>query len=216
MPLINFLRAKMIESPMALPATPPEMNEKRVDFHRIVTHYGLAQYVHPQQFYRWRGAANSAVMSAAGPQPSVHATKWATFVMRPKDHKRIVTSYEVILGASVERIQIGWAVPYYTYFATGEGEMKGVGEEQASIALDGSRYGVQFNGGTLKEISGMLLEPGTVITCEHKPGECVYRWLVNGVEVAVIPHDSITGVNGHQYLQQYHKAKEGKISKQLS
>ena len=72
-------------------------------------------------------------------------------------HTRSVSSFEVILGAGIERPQVGWLEASLFGQSVVAGEHKGLGEQGSSIALDSLRGGVQVNGTTLKAVSSLSL-----------------------------------------------------------
>ena len=93
-------------------------------------------------------------------------------------------SFSVTLD-SVERPQIGWANKQGFGSQLGQlGELKGVGEEGHSIALDGLRGGVCFNGAVHTPLDALTLQAGSVVTCDRHGEMC--RWLVDGREVAAV------------------------------
>ena len=127
---------------------------------------------------------------------------WNTYQLCPVGHSRCVKSFEIILGASIERVQVGWASIHcgssFTpgrvkarYFPRqlGPSERKGVGEEGASIALDAHHGGVKCAGEALVTVPQLTIQAGSVLTCKRTPTH--YKWLVDGVEKAAISVDSI-------------------------
>ena len=102
-------------------------------------------------------------------------------------------SFSVTLD-SVERPQIGWANKQGFGSQLGQlGELKGVGEEGHSIALDGLRGGVCFHGAVHTPLDALTLQAGSVVTCDRY-GE-MWRWLVDGREVAAVKAAD-TGMSG--------------------
>ena len=95
MPLINFLRAKAIETPVVVPVKVPVVypnadgkvgNDKEQDFYRLVEYYGMTPFVYGQCFWLHRGLAGQGGQCTAGAEPSVTCTAWNTYVLRPDGH----------------------------------------------------------------------------------------------------------------------------------
>ena len=185
LPLINFLRAKAIEDCMPhLPAELTQATKESVDFKRVVEHYTMTPFVFPLRFNVWRGSADNATIDG-GEEPRVTSTTWSTYNLSPVRHTRSVSSFEVVLGAGIERPQVGWFASCSSFGQkVVAGEHKGLGEEGSSIALDSLRGGVQMNGTTLKAVSSLSLQEGSVVTCENTDAH--FRWLVDGTEVAIV------------------------------
>ena len=184
LPLINFLRAKAIEDCMPhSPADLPEEAKNSVDFKRVVEHYTMTPFVFPLRFDVWRGSTDNAAIEG-GEEPRVTSTTWSTYKLSPVRHTRSVSSFEVVLGAGIERPQVGWLEASSFGQNVVAGEHKGLGEEGSSIALDSLCGGVQMNGTTLKAVSSLSLQEGSVVTCENTDAH--FRWLVDGTEVAIV------------------------------
>ena len=105
-----------------------------------------------------------------------------------------MSSFEVVLGAGIERPQVGWFASSLFDQKVVAGEHKGLGEEGSSIALDSLRGGVQMNGTTLKAVSSLSLQEGSVVTCENTAAH--FRWLVDGTEVAIVLRSELPDVDG--------------------
>ena len=204
LPLINYLRDKRLEIPsMPVKSPTPECGYKSNGstftdtvvlgkFHRLVEYYGMTPFVYPLRFTLHRGTSSNNVVSASGAQPSVQSELWATFTLERDSHERgRVTRFEVTLDA-MERPQIGWLhrsqFPLQLVPAT-MAEPKGLGEELASIALDGFRGGVCFMGSLIHPVPQLSLQAGSVVACEECSAS--FRWLVDGNEVAVIQRSTL-------------------------
>ena len=209
LPLINYLRDKAIAEPSVAVDLPHARNaqgeclavHEYYSFRRLVEYYGMTPFVYQQAFQLWRGdKAHSS--STCGPEPAVYCKVWNTYQLCPVGHSRCVKSFEIILGASIERVQVGWASIHcgssFTpgrvkarYFPRqlGPSERKGVGEEGASIALDAHHGGVKCAGEALVTVPQLTIQAGSVLTCKRTPTH--YKWLVDGVEKAAISVDSI-------------------------
>ena len=187
-PLLNFLRAKSIET-TTMPAKAPfstttETDDtSQVDFYRLLVHYGMTYFVYPAQFVLHRGETTSVTMGS-GPNPAVISTNWSTFLLKELHHERKIARFSIQLDGPTERAQIGWATPNYFAANVNATDVKGIGEEGASIALDVHRGGICFEGVNKVPVPGLALEAGTIITCEKSNHN--FRWLVDGKEVAAV------------------------------
>ena len=205
MPLVDFLRAKAIETPDATPAFPPAIGDDRErtatelksagilrgDFRRLLEYYGMTPFVYQLVVSLHRGQPSTASF-VTGVEPGANCTNWSTCMLSPgHHHQRKVVSYSVTLD-SVERPQIGWAS--HTSFTPQHqvGELKGVGEDRASIALDGLRGGVCMDGAVHMPLDALTLQAGSVVTCERM--DAVWRWLVDGQEVAVVQQAAVASL----------------------
>ena len=223
MPLVDFLRAKAIETPEAAPVRPPYIGEVKIvasieaapslraisDFRRVLEYYGMTPYVYQLAASLRRGQPENASF-VAGVEPGANCTNWSTCVLTPlhSHHERRVVSFSVTLD-SVERPQIGWAASNFAQQLQA-GELKGVGEDGYSIALDGLRGGVCINGAVHMPLDALTLQAGSVVTCERK--DAAWRWLVDGREVAVVKQADVTKLadpcpaisgKGHWRVTQY-------------
>jgi len=205
MPLVDFLRAKAIETPGATAVSPPAIGDDkertvtehksagklRSDFRRLLEYYGMTPFVYQLVVSLHRGQPDTASF-VAGVEPGANCTNWSTCMLSPGHHERKVVSFSVTLD-SVERPQIGWAASKFTPQHQ-TGELKGVGEDGASIALDGLRGGVCMNGAVHMPLDALTLQAGSVVTCERT--DAVWRWLVDGREVAVVQEAAVTSLRG--------------------
>ena len=201
MPLINYLRDKAIEAPDVAVDLPMTLNaagerievHKSGNFKRLVEFYGMTPFVYQQNFALWRGDAAQSSFTW-GPEPSVSCKVWSTYMLQPVGHERLVKSVELVLGASIERVQVGWANTNGNFpQQLASGERKGVGEEGASIALDAHHGGVKCAGTALVTVPQLTIQAGSVLTCERTSTN--YRWLVDGVEKANVLVDSIANTS---------------------
>lgn len=201
-PLIDFLRAKAIETP-SMPAHFPKLPDglDATDFYRAVEYFGLTPFVYQQRFHLHRGLAGSAGI-VDGPEPSVSCTSWSTFLLHPLGgHSRgQLKSFEIVLESS-DCPQIGWAaytahgVPGFNPASGSSGSSgKGLGEEGLTIALDGHRRGVYSSGTQVVATPALALQAGSVVACEFNHSH--FRWLVDGAEVAEVRVDSLPTAHG--------------------
>ena len=217
MPLVDFLRAKAIETPGATPVSPPAIGDEvdfpeegtsikwksiraRSDFHRLLEYYGMTPFVY-QLVVSLRRGQPGTVSYVAGVEPGANCTNWSTCMLSEATPRfcsseerfcveRKVLSFSVTLD-SIERPQIGWASANTFHQQLQAGELKGVGEDGASIALDGLRGGVCINGEVVHTpVDALTLQAGSVVTCERK--DAAWHWLVDGREVAVVQQASVT------------------------
>jgi len=212
LPLINYLRDKAIAAPdvaLDLPCNTNAAGEtlathKQARFMRLVEYFGMTPFVYQQAFAIWRGGEAQSSFTC-GPEPSVSCKAWGTYQLGPVGHERVVKSFEIVLGASIERVQVGWAyTPDPTssnYFPrkVGSGEGKGIGEEGASIALDAHHGDVKCAGAALVAVPQLTIQAGSVLTCERTTTN--YRWLVDGVEKATVRGASISSVAPAGYMR---------------
>eukprot|EP01082_Thalassiosira_pseudonana_P014108 g12482.t1 g12482 contig6:2003447-2004614(-) len=179
LPMVNYLRAKASETPLAPPVTSPEFESEtqRRNFVRMVEYFGMTPGIFPTQIEMCRGEPETAEISGH-PNLGVATREWTTFTLGTRGHNRPIKSFSVILG-NVERAQIGWVRSGHFVRLLRSGDHKGVGEEKYSFGLDCCRGGLLYEGAFTK-LEGLLTGNGSVIKCENK-GE---RWLVNGHVVA--------------------------------
>lgn len=213
LPLINFLRAKAIETPGSRVSIPSRDNgylvspASKEDFERVVDYFGMTPFVYQQEWSLHRGPKEN-MSSASGTEPSTSCATWSTFMLRPEPcHDRIIKSFTVVLD-SVERPQIGWAsMGSGCDFASSidSQEHKGVGEEGSSIGLDGVRGGICHQGSVQQAVQ-VNLQAGSVVTCTRE--ETTYKWLVNGEEVAAIDL-KVFGTWNHQNNAYYLHLADG-------
>eukprot|EP00929_Paragymnodinium_shiwhaense_P114283 TRINITY_DN82622_c0_g1_i1.p1 TRINITY_DN82622_c0_g1~~TRINITY_DN82622_c0_g1_i1.p1 ORF type:complete len:347 (+),score=51.67 TRINITY_DN82622_c0_g1_i1:92-1132(+) len=193
MPLVDYLRAKAIETPKLLKGPPQGLAEDR-DFWRMVEYYGMTPFVFQQHFMLRRGKKDMAV-TGHSVEPTATCTGWCTMLLQPAQHSRHVSSFTVVLGSLIERPQIGWACHDYFDLKLQVDDHKGVGEEKHTIALDAVRRGVQCGGSSFKDVPQLILQPGSVITCGLSwvhDGKPTYRWIVDGHVVAVVSGGEIS------------------------
>lgn len=208
MPLINYLRDKAIAAPDAAVDLPrmtnaagePVAAHTSASFKRMVEYYGMTPFVYQQAFSVWRGDVAQCSLTY-GPEASVSCKVWSTCKLHSVGHERSVKSFEIVLGASIERVQVGWAQYECGYFDQSQGtsEHKGVGEEGSSIALDAHQGGVKCGGIVLVAVPELTIQAGSVLTCERTPTH--YRWLVDGVEKAVVGVASISTSAAMKYMR---------------
>ena len=197
LPLINYLRDKAIAEPSVAVDLPHAKNAQGQhlavheyrSFRRLVEYYGMTPFVYQQAFELWRGdEAHSSF--TCGPEAAVSCTVWSTYQLGPVGHTRGVKSFEIILGASIERVQVGWAIIDGSNFPKqlGPKEHTGVGDTGASIALAVHHGGVKCAGEALATVPQLRIQAGSVLTCERTLTH--YKWLVDGVEKAAVSADN--------------------------
>ena len=205
-PLINFLRARAIETPGTIvpppqameslhPSGPARLN-RMVD---MVEHFGMTPFVYQQRLELHRGKPEM-VRITNGVEPSAEFRAFSTLVLSSRDcqrrraHERTVRTFKVVLGDSIERPQIGWAAIDPSgksgFKSDPDPQAKGPGEEGDAFALDGFRGGVLNKGQLLHEVGGqgLVLKAGSVVLCERaesQAGAC-FRWIVDGELVAEV------------------------------
>lgn len=191
LPLINFLRAKAIETP-ALPALPfpkeyvseTERQHLLSAFHRVVEHYGMTPFVY-QQHFCFRGGLRREGEIACGPEPAISCAAWTTFSLEPVHHDLHVKSFEVVFD-SIERLQIGWTHKGQLG-AVEAADHKGPAQLPHSIALDCDRLGVFLSNASVVKFSELSIKAGSVVTCERAQGTPRrITWLVDGATVATV------------------------------
>ena len=188
MPMIKYLRAQACMTPRARPVHSPPFvddNEGRDNFFRMLEYYGVTLGLYPYGIFQ-HGKTND--VSSGRPNYKVEADIWTTFLLEkmPGNNVTSVASYEIILGQSTSA-QIEWASGA---IKDANGDGKGIGYVDLSVALDFSRSGIAigaFSSGSLTyaesfvSVPGVpLISEGTVIRSENKGR----RWLVNGILVA--------------------------------
>ena len=195
-PLINFLRARAIETPGTI-VPPPEAgapldSERMID---MIEYFGMTPFVYQQRFQLHRGKPEM-VRITNGVEPSAEFRAFSTLVLSSRDcqrrraHERTVRTFTVVLGDSIERPQIGWAAIDPSGKSGPDPQAKGPGEEGDAFALDGFRGGVLNKGQLLHEVGGqgLVLKAGSVVLCERaesQAGAC-FRWIVDGELVAEV------------------------------
>ena len=103
-PMINFLRARAISTPLAPPVRSPQLpSGDREDFYRMVEFYGMTAGIYPTIIELHRGDQRSVDIEGK----CVDCSEWSTFTLQTQGHLRQILSYEIVLG-NVERMQIGW------------------------------------------------------------------------------------------------------------
>lgn len=174
-PMINFLRAKACETPLAPPVKSPHPKdyELRQDFYRMVEYFGMTCGIYPTMIELHRGEPGSADIGSF-PDCYVKSNEWSTFTVQTQGHKREITSFEIVLG-NVERMQVGWINESRYVENLSNDHRNGVGEEQNSLALDCCRGGL-LNEGDFTKLENLSCGSGSVIRCEQKG----HRWLVDG------------------------------------
>ena len=204
-PLLNFLRARAIETPGTIvpppqameslhPSGPARLN-RMVD---MVEHFGMTPFVYQQRLELHRGKPEM-VRITNGVEPSAEFRAFSTLVLGPAgSHERAVRTFTVVLGDSIERPQIGWAaidpIGKSGFKRDPDPQAKGPGEQDHAFALDGFRGGVMNRGELLHEVGGqgLVLKVGSVVLCERaesQAGAC-FRWIVDGELVAEVASPS--------------------------
>ena len=131
-PMINFLRARAISTPLAPPVRSPQLpSGDREDFYRMVEFYGMTAGIYPTIIELHRGDQRSVDIEGK----CVECSEWSTFTLQTQGHLRQILSYEIVLG-NVERMQIGW-INEKKYIENLSNEPhNGVGEEANSLGID--------------------------------------------------------------------------------
>mmetsp|Transcript_6502 Transcript_6502/g.9628 ORF Transcript_6502/g.9628 Transcript_6502/m.9628 type:complete len:350 (-) Transcript_6502:205-1254(-) len=184
-PLLNFLRAKAIETPLAPPAQPPDFGEDKrtfIDFIRLVEFYGLTSALYPTHIVLHRGDPSSSnIPTDLG--CVIESNDWSTYILQTKGHDRKIQSYEIAL-LQFTRVQIGWIIP--SKFKETPNNNLGVGQTKYSIALEcsPSQSGVLSDGSfsVIEHLSlhdsknhGDTTTTPTIVRCEGRGN----KWFVN-------------------------------------
>ena len=181
-PLINYLRAKAIETPLTRKAELPVVrNSKEVnDFRRMVDYYGLTLGLYPVGLYRVQSATKESFIGRIVPGYKIESEEWATYYIAPLNNgTRYVHSYEVTLLGQSSTVQIGWIskteTGFIDYFASESG--RGVGYGTASHSLDCVKNAIITNGASSDLLGGELgaIKEGSVIRSENKGN----HWYIN-------------------------------------
>ena len=190
-PMLNYLRARQIETPVAPPVSPPEFANPKdlADLYRIVEYYGLTLAMYPIGVYCINSQDPTGQAGLVGEglcQIASSPGEWTTVCLQPKyfGHARGVASYEVVLHEPCTGAQLGWVHKLSSWDRRSLSAGYGVGYLTRSIGLDCVRSALVINGTStaLKEGSGVSVAPGTTIRLEDSGS----RWLVNGTPVASI------------------------------
>jgi hypothetical protein len=184
LPMIDHLRGKACETPLASPVSSPELPffvnsaKKYNDFKRMVEYYGMTPGIYPTPIDLHCGMPGNSTISQY-PEAGVTANDWSVFKIVTEGHKRSIVSFEVTIGR-VESMHIGWLIPgIWQANLTSSAPISGVGECIASVGLDCARCGLVVNGQFTK-VQDLSIDEGSVIRCENR-GK---RWFVNGNEIA--------------------------------
>jgi BTB/POZ domain len=193
LPLVDFCRDKLCETPSSLAVVSPASNDftswkKYTSFLRMVEYYGLTPGLYPCAIEIHSGLRESCEITDY-PNLGVTATDWSVYTLKSKGHERGILGYEVKLG-KVENFQLGWLHPTNWPANTSANATTKVGESPHSIGLDLCASGFLY-GGTLSAVENLTVEEGDLIRCERKEG--IVAWYVNGTRVngqpAELPDD---------------------------
>jgi hypothetical protein len=170
--MVNYLRAKVCQTPNAPPLTSPDFTTitsvSKADFLRMLEYYGMTLGIYPVKIELYSKNTSKVEYSD---DLSVNASEWATFGIVPQGHVLKIKSFEVIIH-QVKRAQIGLrATSTLTSSISGT---NGVGEIGGTVALDCCRSVMLVNG-ALYPIDGTC-KNGSTIRCEDK-GK---RWYIDG------------------------------------
>lgn len=176
LPLINFLRAKSMETPHSSRVKPPAPTE---DFLRLLEYYNLTLAVYQMELVPltiMNTEDHPAIESLRHyPEFSVATTDFVTFDLVPVRHDRAVHSFSIQLGGTVERAQIGWRRDSSTssrdstrLLLEGAFDQKGIGDVENTLALDCVQGGILNDGGSiipLKPRGHIKITRGSVVRC---------------------------------------------------
>jgi BTB/POZ domain len=190
LPLLNYLRARAIETPRSLPLASPHFDDalSMRNFHRMLDYYGVTFDVYPVAVFKMN--ISSKLDQVAG-HPDYKVTRTvssddiaASYCILPKEGNHLsIQSFEIALEEGNHAIdaKVGWLSheTVNSFFNSEEGKQHGVGYVSTSLAFDCGRIVMQSHKNATP-IPGLTLKAGTVICCE-KQGE---NWYVNGKLVA--------------------------------
>ncbi|CAB9517153.1 SH3KBP1-binding protein 1 [Seminavis robusta] len=190
--LVDFLRAKQTETPLAKLTKPPQVNcgKDEEDFKRIVEYYGVTLAVYPIGLYRLeeKTTPTSPEWGLCGQgECNIEAQEWTTFALRPLEdcHVRYIESYEVTIEPS-SNAQVGWIsssdqnMPQYRSSESG----RGVGYGSRSMALDCVKACVAVGGATHNLSSSVALGTDGTCTCTIRSENHGNHWYIDGRLVA--------------------------------
>ena len=195
-PLLNYLRAKMVETPRAPPVVSPlfHVAEEEKGFFRIVEYYGLTSTVYPcvpQVTTMYMPVTFNPSKACTINENSVSAIKMSPVRLQPIGHCRRIISYEVRLGKNIlgkNNFRIGWQTD----------DCRRVTALEWSYCYNSlSVWTGQTNtsGSTLPLPDNVVLQEGSVIRCCTPCDEsAVPDWWVDGNKIRIImpddPHSS--------------------------
>lgn len=175
LPLINFLRAKSMETLHSSRVKPPTPTE---DFLRLLEYYNLTLAVYQMELVpltMMTEEQHPAIESLRHyPEFSVATSDFLTFDLVPVRHDRAVHSFSIQLGATVERAQIGWRRDSSTssrdstrLLLEGAFDQKGIGDVENTLALDCVQGGILNDGGSIIPLKprGIKITRGSVVRC---------------------------------------------------
>jgi hypothetical protein len=187
-PLVNYLRAKQIETPLAMKARPPSFEyQKKSDFRRVVEYYGLTLALYPIGLYQLveKNSPTSPDWSFCDQgECKIESIDWATYALMPVEdsHDRVVDSFEVTIE-QCSTAQIGWIDASDSSLAgyrSSEGG-RGVGYGSDSMSIDCVKTCVVVSGTSVPLLcGGISVNEGCTIRSEQG-GE---NWFVDGTLVA--------------------------------
>jgi hypothetical protein len=208
--LIDFLRAKQIETPLAKHTDPPyfECEKETDDFNRMVEYYGLTLAVYPiglNQLEEKKSTTDPDWRICDQGECNIESLDWATYSLQPFQgcHSRVVDSFEVTIE-KCSTAQIGWidaSVSSLRAYRSSEGG-RGVGYGSSSMALDCVKSCVVVLGFSVPLLSGGIpVNQGCTIRSE-KGGQ---NWFVDGTLVAstILEGDNVTEFSFAKGVQWY-------------
>lgn len=194
--LLNFLRAKAIETPDHPVNLPVDERTLR----GIIDYYGMTQFCYPLRVAIHRGLISS-IRIVPGVEIGVDSATFSTITLAmPEQHTLNLKRFEIVVE-SCERFQIGWyypdpthvglyssrpiTFPAYAYTVRDYPDVppnpspfrKGVGEEGSTFAFDAARGGICFKGALKTPCPGVSIEPGSIVACERDGTK--FKWSVD-------------------------------------
>ena len=188
--LLNFLRAKAIETPDHPVVLPVDERTLR----RIIDYYGMTQFCYPLRAVIHRGEMAS-IRIVPGVEIGVDSATFCTITLAmPENHTLNLKRFEIVVE-SCERFQIGWYYPDpahavwhnrrpITFPAITLPDLPGVGEEGSTFAFDAARGGICFKGALKTPCPGVSIEPGSIVACERDGTR--FKWSVDGSLVSEV------------------------------
>jgi BTB/POZ domain len=183
LPLIDFFRDKLCETPSSPSVVSPEPGDfaspkKYAAFLRMVEYYGLTPGLYPCVIGMHSGQTESCEITPY-PNLCVIARDWSVYTLSPHGHARKILGYEVKLG-DVENFQLGWLHPTSWPANTSATATTKVGENPYSVGLDLCASAFLY-GGTLSVVENLTVSEGDVIRCVHKDRKVA--WYINEILV---------------------------------